>query len=329
MVGERKLKITLPKGSLWDTVEKLFTEAGYKMSGVERGYRPTMNDPEIEVKLLRPQEIPNYLVSPDGFDLGISGLDWVKETGADVETILDLQAGSVKLVFCIPTMWKQIKSLDDCIEYFFNNKKVLRISTEYINVSIKHIMECVSYKKHYGNKEPLVITPWKTWGSNDMVKIFLSFGATEAKPPEEVDAIIDNTETGSTIRANNLEIIEVLDKSSAILIANKNSLKDEWKCEKIKDIKMLLLGVREARKKLHLFMNVKEENLTALIKALPALKRPTVSKLTGEGSEGWLAINTVIDKDQFIPLIPKLRKLAQGIVVHDPRQVLPMEMDKL
>ncbi|MHA1763240.1 MAG: ATP phosphoribosyltransferase, partial [Promethearchaeota archaeon] len=154
---------------------------------------------------------------------------------------------------------------------------------------------------------------------------FLSFGATEAKPPEEVDAIIDNTETGSTLRANNLKIVEIIDHSTAVLIANKNALQDEWKREKIKDLKVLLMGVIEASKKLHIFMNVKEENLDKIISRLPALKKPTISKLAGDDSNDWFAINTIIKKDEFLSLIPYLRKYAQGLVVHEPRQILPLE----
>lgn len=322
MNTDKKLKITLPKGSLWKDIKRLFEEAGYRLSGSDRGYRPSINDPEIELKLLRPQEIPNYLTAEDGFDLGISGLDWVKETGADVEQVLDLKVGGVRIVFCVPDDWDDIKSLDDIIKKFHEENKILKFSTEYINLSIDRIMNAPSYKEAYGDKIPRVITPWKSWGTNEKVKIFLSFGATEAKPPEEVDAIIDNTQTGSTIRANKLTIVETLDKSTAILLANKNSLEDEWKREKIEDIKILLKGVRDARKKIHLFMNVLEENLQALIDVLPALKKPTVSKLAGANSDGWLAVNTIINKDQLIDLIPKLRKLAQGIVIHEPRQVI-------
>lgn len=322
MSNDKKLKLTLPKGSLWRSVEPLFKEAGYKIMGNDRQYRLPMNDKEIDLKLLRPQEIPNYLVTEDGFDLGISGTDWVKECRADVETILDLNIGSVKIVFCIPTFWENVNSLDDFIKLFHKEGKTLRISTEYINLSINNIMKCPSYKELYGDQIPTVITPWHHWGTNDKLVLSLSFGATEAKPPEEVDAIIDNTETGSTIRANNLRIVEILDRSSALLIANKHSLKDEWKREKIEDIKILLKGVLEARKKIHLFMNAKEENLQQIINLLPALKKPTISKLSGKDSDGWLAINTVIDKDFLIDLIPKLKKLAQGLVVHEPRQVI-------
>ena len=205
---------------------------------------------------------------------------------------------------------------------------VLRISTEYLTLSANYIQKNPTYKKLYGNSAPLVITPWKTWGENKKVKIFLSFGATEAKPPEEVDVIIDNTQTGSTLKANNLKIIDVLDTSTAVLIANKNALADEWKNEKIKDLKVLLMGVTEASKKLHIFMNVKKENLDKILEQLPALKRPTISKLAGDGNDGWYAINTIIRKDQFLSLIPSLRKFAQGLVVHEPRQILPLEKIK-
>jgi ATP phosphoribosyltransferase len=156
------------------------------------------------------------------------------------------------------------------------------------------------------------------------VKIFLSFGATEAKPPDEVDIIIDNTQTGSTLRANNLKIVHVIDTSTAVLIANKHALKDEWKREKIKDLKVLLKGVIEASKRLHVFINVKEENLNRVLTELPALKRPTISKLSGEDTDGWFAINTIIKKKEFLNLIPKLRKYTQGLVVHEPRQILEL-----
>ncbi|TFG18242.1 MAG: ATP phosphoribosyltransferase [Promethearchaeota archaeon] len=325
-MNDKLLKLTIPKGSLQDVVTDFFKRAGMKLSfASSRDYRPSIGDPEVYVKLLRPQEIPNYLVGEDEFDLGISGIDWVKETNADVEIILDLEIGGVRIVFCIPNDWDQVDSLDDVLMKFSKEKKVLRISTEYLTLSKNYLVNNETYKKLYGNKEPLVITPWKTWGENDKIKIFLSFGATEAKPPEEVDVIIDNTQTGSTIRANNLKIVDIIDTSTAVLIANKNALQDEWKKEKIKDLKVLLMGVIEASKKLHIFMNVKEENLKKILESLPALKRPTISKLAGDDTDGWFAINTIIKKDEFLSLIPALRKYAQGLVVHEPRQILPLE----
>jgi ATP phosphoribosyltransferase len=155
-----------------------------------------------------------------------------------------------------------------------------------------------------------------------MVEIFLSFGATEAKPPEDVDAICDITETGTTLVQNNLKLIETLGTSSAQLIANKKSLEDKVKAEKIADIMALIKGVVEARKKLHIFVNVKEENLQKLLDSLPALKRPTISKLS---EEGWFGVNTVIDKNEYIKIVPKLREIAQGLVVMQPKQILPLE----
>jgi len=325
-LSDKILKLTIPKGSLQDAVTSFFERAGLRLSfASSRDYRPSSNDSEIYIKMLRPQEIPNYLIGEDEFDLGISGIDWVKETNADVEVILDLEIGTVKIVFCIPAIWENINSLDEALIEFSNKKKILRISTEYLTLSLNYIKNNATYKKLYGEKAPLVITPWKTWGENEKIKIFLSFGATEAKPPEEVDAIIDNTETGSTIRANNLKIVEILDTSNAVLIANKYALKDDWKKEKIKDLKVLLMGVIEASKKLHIFVNVHEDNLNQLLTSLPALKRPTISKLAGENAEGWYAINTIIKKEEFLSLIPILRKLTQGLVVHEPRQILPFE----
>jgi ATP phosphoribosyltransferase len=328
-MSNNTLKLTIPKGSLQDVVSSFFERAGLKLQfASSRDYRPSISDPDIYVKLLRPQEIPNYLIGEDEFDVGISGIDWVKETNADVEVVLDLEIGRVKIVFCVPTTWDKINSVDDILQKFYNDKKILRISTEYLTLSLNYLKNNDTYKKLYGNKAPLVITPWKTWGENNKVKIFLSFGATEAKPPEEVDAIIDNTQTGSTLRANNLKIIDIIDTSTAVLIANKFALRDDWKKEKIKDLKVLLLGVIEASKKLHIFMNVKEENLKKILAELPALKRPTISRLAGDDNDGWFAINTIIKKEEFLSLIPMLRKYAQGLVVHEPRQILPLEQIK-
>ena len=323
-MNEKVLKFTIPKGSLQEEVTTFFERAGLKLKFFsKRDYRPSVDDPEIYIKLLRPQEIPNYLIGDKGFDLGISGIDWVKETKADVEVLMDLEIGAVSIVLCAPNNWEEIRSLDDLLQKFSRENKTLRISTEYLTLSMNYLKENTVYKKIYGNKPPLVITPWKTWGENEKVKIFLSFGATEAKPPEEVDVIIDNTSTGSTIKANNLKVVEIIDTSTAVLMANKNALEDNWKNEKIKDILVLLKGVLEARKKLHIFMNVKEENLDKVLIELPALKRPTISKLAN--SEGWYALNTIIKKDEFLGLIPILRKYAQGLVVHEPRQILPLE----
>ena len=325
----KQLKLTVPKGSLQGVIADLFEKAGMKLKfSSSRDYRPSMGDPEVYVKVLRPQEIPNYLIGEDEFDLGISGIDWVKETNADVEIVLDLETGGVRIVLAVPDALEEVNSLDDLLKNFHDKNKTLRFSTEYLTLSLNYLKNNETYRELYGEKAPLVITPWKTWGDNEKVKIFLSFGATEAKPPEEVDVIIDNTQTGSTLRANNLKIVDVIDTSTAVLIANKNAMKDDWKKEKIKDLKVLLMGVIEASKKLHVFMNVKKENLNKILTKLPALKRPTISNLAGDDGDGWFAINTIIKKEDFLGLIPTVRKYAQGLVVHEPRQILPLEKIK-
>jgi ATP phosphoribosyltransferase len=154
------------------------------------------------------------------------------------------------------------------------------------------------------------------------VSIFLSFGATEAKPPESADAIVDVTETGTTLERNNLKIIETIMESAAVFIANKKALTNPKKREKIYDILTLLKGVVDGKKKIHIFVNVKKENLNKLLNQLPALKKPTISPLS---AEEWYSVNTVIDRDHFLELLPTLRRLAQGLVVHEPRQILPLE----
>jgi ATP phosphoribosyltransferase len=290
------------------------------VSGRGRTYRVRLSDPEIETKILRPQEIPTY-VQEGFYDVGITGRDWVKEAKADVEILLDLEIGKVKQVIAVPTSFPY-DNLEEMVADFAKKNKTLRFSAEYLTTTAACIKATKAYKKYYGDKDPMIITPWLRVGDNKKVEIFLSFGATEAKPPEDVDAIFDITETGTTLVQNNLKIIDTVATSTAVLVANKKSLKDAKKREKIADMIALLRGVIEGRKKLHVFVNVKEENLDRLLKALPALKRPTISPLS---EKGWFGVNTVIDKEEFIRIVPKMRKLAQGLVVLEPRQILPLE----
>jgi len=315
------VKFVIPKGSLEKGTYDIIENAGYQVSGRERTYRPSINDPKIELRILRPQEIP-LLIAEGLYDVGITGSDWILETEADVEKLLDLEYGRVKMVTAIPEAWNDITSLSELLEAFWSKGKNVRISTEYLNLTAKYIMANLVYRKHFENTAPLIITPWWKKGENPRVSIFLSFGATEAKPPENADAIIDITETGVTLEQNNLKIIDVVEESTTILVANKNSLKDSEKREKIYDILTLLKGVVDGRKKLHIFINVKEENLQKVISKLPALKGPTVTPLS---MKGWYSINTVIDRDDFLELLPTLRRLAQGLVVHEPRQILSLE----
>ena len=164
---DKVLKFTIPKGSLQEDVASFFERAGLKLKSVsKRDYRPSVGDPEIYIKLLRPQEIPNYLLDENEFDLGISGMDWVKETKADVEILLDLEIGGVSIVLCVPNTWDQIKSLDDIFQKFYDDDRILRVSTEYLTLSANYLKNNKTYKKLFGEKTPLVITPWKIWGEN-------------------------------------------------------------------------------------------------------------------------------------------------------------------
>ena len=314
------VKFAVPKGSIEAATFTILEEAWQTVSGRGRTYRVKLSDPEIEVKILRPQEIPTYI--QEGFyDIGITGKDWIREANADVKVLLDLEYGHVSQVIAIPEDSKSC-TLTELIEEFAVQKKVLKISTEYLTTASLHIRSNPSYQKYFGNAEPVIITPWLRVGTNKQVEIFLSFGATEAKPPEDVDAILDITETGTTLTQNNLKIIERVLESTAVLIANKNSINDKVKAEKMADMVALLKGVVEARKKFHIFVNVREENLKLLLESLPALKRPTISKLS---EEGWFGVNTIIDKKEFIKLVPKMREIAQGLVVMQPKQILPLD----
>jgi len=316
-----KVRFAIPKGHLAEATFRTLERAGYIISGTERTYRPTINDPKIELKILRSQEIPIF-VSEGLQDVGITGLDWIKETRADVEVLLDLEYSRVKLVVAIPKSWTEIRSLSDLLEKFLRENRTLRISTEYLNLSAEYVKANSVYQQFFGDVDPLIVTPWWRRGKNPKVSVYLSFGATEAKPPEDADAIVEVTETGASLEQNDLKIIETVMESTAVLIANKRSMKDESKREKIYDILTLLKGVVDGRKKLHIFVNVNKENLHELLKKLPALKGPTVSPLS---DKNWYSVNTVIEKDRFLELLPTLRKLAQGLVVYEPRQVLPLE----
>lgn len=314
------VKFAIPKGSIEEATFKVLEQAWQTVSGHGRTYRIKLSDPDIEVKILRPQEIPTY-VQEGFYDVGITGKDWVREANADVSRLLDLEYGHVNQVIAVPKIFP-VNNLSDLITEFADKRKILRISSEYLTTTSSHIKSNSAYVRHFGNSDPLVITPWLRVGTNKSVQIFLSFGATEAKPPEDVDAIFDITETGTTMTQNNLKIIDIVMESSAVLIANKTSLTNARKREKIADMLALLKGVVEARKKIHIFMNVKKQNLNYILESLPALKRPTLSDLS---EKGWYSVSTIIDKKEFIKILPLLRKRAQGLVVSEPRQILQLD----
>jgi ATP phosphoribosyltransferase len=315
-----KVKFAIPAGSLAKATFEILQRSGYKVSGQERTYRPTINDPKIELKILRPQEIPVF-VGEGLQDVGITGQDWIRETGADVEVLQNLEYGKIRLVIAIPKSFGA-NSLSALMEDMWSRGKNFRVSTEYLNIAAEYIKNIPAYRKRFGESEPLIVTPWWRKGENQRAKIFLSFGATEAKPPENSDCIMDVTETGSTLDANNLKIIETVMQSSAVLIANKDALQDPQKKEKIYDILTLLKGVVDGSKRIHIFVNVKKTNLQKLLRELPALKNPTIAPLA---DEDWCSVNTIVEKDCLIDLLPKIRKLAQGIVVYEPRQVLALD----
>ena len=318
------VKFAVPKGSIETATFKILEEAWHSVVGIGRTYRIRLSDPEIEVKILRPQEIPTY-VQEGFYDIGITGRDWIREAKANIQILLDLEYGRVKQVFAIPEHLES-NNLTELIIEFATKKQPLRISSEYLTTTSSHIKENPAYKKYFGDISPMIITPWLRVGENRNVQIFLSFGATEAKPPEDVDAIFDITETGTTLAQNKLKVIDAVMESSAVLVANKDSLRDVKKREKISDMVALLKGVVEGRKKLHIFVNVKKENLDSLLANMPALKKPTISTLS---EDGWYGVNTIIDKNEFIQIVPIMRKLAQGLVVMDPRQILPLDEIRL
>ena len=315
-----EVKFAIPKGSLEEATFKLLEKSWTRVNRKSRTYRVYLDDPSIIVKMLRPQEIPT-LVDEGLYDVGITGKDWVGETNSGVEPILDLEYGKIRLVIAFPDKHRY-KNLDAMIADYGKKRKILRISSEYLTTAAKFLKQSKSYKKHYGSEDPLIVTPWVRLGTNKSVQIHLSFGATEAKPPEDVDAIMDVTETGTTLKQNKLKVVDEVLTSTAHLIANKKSLKDPKKREKIFDIVTLMRGAVHGRKHLHIYLNVEEKNLHKLLEQMPSLKKPTISPLS---EQGWFGVNTVIKKEEFHKLIPNLRKIAQGLVVHEPRQILELE----
>ena len=314
------VRFVIPKGSLEQATFKLLGEAWARVTRKERSYHVYLDDPEIRVKMMRPQEIPT-LVAEGLYDIGITGHDWVLETSADVAETADLEDGRIKLVTAFPDS-HPYGSLDEMISEYATRGRVLRVSSEYLRTASSFIKQCSSYQERFGDQDPLIVTPWLRRGDNKMVQIHLSFGATEAKPPDDVDAILDVTETGTTLVQNKLKIADTVLKSSARLVCNKESLQDPGKREKIRDIASLLQGAVQARKHLHIYFNVHKDKLDAVLQQLTSLKRPTISPLS---DPDWYAINTIIRKDEYHSLVPQLSRLGQGLVVHEPRQILELD----
>ena len=282
----KMLSVALPKGSLEEQTLRLFKQADLEVKrAADRAYNATIDDPRIRsVKILRPQEIPVF-VEQGYFDIGITGLDWILEREADVVEVCDLkfsktaEEGTVKIVLAVQAD-RNIKSAKDL-------PPNSRISTEYPNITRKF------FKK-------LGIP----------VQIFFSYGATEAK--DMMDAIVELTETGETLRKNNWKIVETILESSTKLIANKDAWNDPQKRREIEEIATLLLGVIEARGKVLLSMNVAEKHLKDVVSALPAMKKPTISPLY---EPGFYAVEAVVSKKDVNTLIPKLKSLGAEDII--------------
>ena len=274
----------LPKGSLQESTFALFKRAGFNVSCSSRSYIPSIDDPEIKCRLLRPQEMSRY-VELGLLDAGICGYDWVYENGSDVQEVCELSyskatSNPVRWVLAVPNDSK-IKTVKDL--------KGKRISTEAVGLTKR-------YLKKNGVK----------------ADVEFSWGATEVKAPELVDAIVDLTETGSSLRANNLRIVDTILTSTTRLIANKKAWKSAAKRAKIEQLKMLLLGALDAQKRVLLKLNAPAKNLAKIVKALPALHAPTVNKLN---DPEWFAVETVVEERLVRDLIPTLRAAgATGLI---------------
>jgi len=287
-----KLKLGIPKGSLENATIDLFRRAGFTITTSSRSYFPGINDPEIECMLIRAQEMARYV--EDGIlDAGLTGRDWIEENGAEVVAVADLiyakqSFGKVRWVLAVPeaSSFRSARDLEGKI-----------IATELVQTTRRYLAA-------HGVK----------------AKVEFSWGATEVKPPVLADAIVEVTETGSSLRANKLMIIDTVMESNTQLIANRNSWEDPQKRRKLEDIRMLLEGAINALGKVGLMLNVHKDNLAGVLAVLPALKRPTISHLS---DEEWLAVNTILDESTVRDIIPRLKQAGgEGIVEYPLNKIV-------
>lgn len=286
------LKFGLPKGSLQDATFRLFHKAGWRVSVGSRSYIPSLDDPQMTGLLIRAQEMAGYV--EDGvLDAGLTGRDWMTEQDADVEVVSELRYAKagftpIKWVIAVPND-SPIKTVKDL--------QGKRIATELVGFTTRYL------EKH-GVK----------------ANVEFSWGATEVKPPLLADAIVELTETGNSLRANNLRIIETILESVTLLVANKTAWKDAWKREKIENIAMLLQGAIDAEAKVGLKMNLPKKNLEDVVKKLPALHAPTVSP---QADQDWVAIEVIVDEKVVREIIPVLKRAgASGIVEYPLNKVI-------
>jgi ATP phosphoribosyltransferase len=290
--GSSILRLGLPSGSLKDASFALFAKAGFSIHISSRSYKPSVDDPELELRLLRAQEISRYV--EQGFlDCGLTGHDWIIENGSDVETVCELTFSKAS---SNPTRWVIAVAEDSPIQSV-QDLEGKRIATEAVGLTRRFLD-----------------------GHGVRAEIEFSWGATEVKVPDLVDAIVDVTETGSSLRANKLRILETIMTSSPQLIANKTAWADAWKRSKIERLVLLLTGALNARDKVGLKMNIEETRLEALLKALPALRNPTIAQLA---HPGWVAVETIIDEKVVREIIPQLKELgAEGIIEYPLNKVV-------
>ncbi len=292
MSGEKILKLGIPAGSLQDATGELFRRAGYKISFRSRSYVPSIDDPEIECLLIRAQEMARY-VAAGVLDAGLTGHDWIMETGADVHEVSELVFSKVsrrpvRWVLCVPND-SSVQSVKDL--------SGARIATEAVGLTTRFLEE---------------------HGVNANVEF--SWGATEVKPPKLADAIVEVTETGSSLRANNLRIIAEVLQSTPRFIANHNAYQESWKQTKIDDIALLLRGAMNAEDLVGLMLNVPRKNLGEVLLLLPALKKPTVSDLA---ETDWVSVVTIIEESIVREIIPRLSSVgAEGIVEYPLNKVI-------
>jgi len=286
------LKLGVPKGSLQDSTVELFARAGWRISVNSRSYYPAIDDPEIECMLVRAQEMARY-VEHGGLDCGLTGNDWIIESGADVQEIAELVYSKTSLA---RVRWVLAVAENSSI----NSVKDLEgkvIATEVVHITQK-------YLERNGVK----------------ARVEFSWGATEVKVPKLADAIVEITETGSSLRANRLRIVDTLLESSTRFIANRAALSDPWKREKIDSLAMLLDGAIKAYSRVGLLLNVRRADLDNLLAALPSLRNPTISQLS---DPNWVAINTIVEEKTVRQLIPKLKAArAEGIVEYPLNKVV-------
>ncbi len=286
------LRLGLPKGSLQQATLEKMAKAGFNISVSSRSYIPYVDDDELEIRLIRAQEVSRY-VEHGYLDCGITGHDWIVENGSDVHEVGEFLFSKAtrqpaRWVLAVPEH-SPVKTVKDL--------QGKRIATEVVNVT-RHFLKRNRVK----------------------AEVEFSWGATEVKAHELVDAIVELTETGSSLRANKLRIVETLLASTPRLIANRAAWRDGWKRRKIENLAMLLRGALEAEAKVGLKMNVKEKNLPKLLQSLPALRNPTLSTLS---QAGWVAVETIIDEHVVRTLIPQLKAAgAEGIIEYPLNKVV-------